>query len=149
MLKYKLLHPQILRALAAAGHNSRVLISDGNYPFSTTLGRRAELVSLNLSPGVVTATQVLEAVVSAIPVQGASVMMPAKTGPYAMSIEPPIWSEFVNILKKAGHPVELEKLSIPDFYAFAAGDDVALTIATGEQRIYANILLSVGAILPD
>jgi len=89
MLKSKLLHPDILAVLGAAGHNSKVLIADGNYPFSTALGPRAELVCLNLSPGIVTATQALEAVVSAVPVQGASVMVPARSGPYAMKEDPP------------------------------------------------------------
>ncbi len=146
MLKYKLLQPEILEALASAGHNSRVLIADGNYPFSTTLGRRARAVYLNLMPGVVTTPQVLEALVSAIPVQGAFVMQPASSGPYALPGDPPVWNEFRGIFKDAGIAVELEQLDIPGFYAAAAGDDVALTIATGEQQWYANILLSIGAV---
>lgn len=35
MIKYKLTHPEILEALASAGHGSQVLIADGNYPFAT------------------------------------------------------------------------------------------------------------------
>jgi len=50
MLKHELLHPKILEVIARAGHSSQVLIADGNYPASTTLGPKAELVSLNLSP---------------------------------------------------------------------------------------------------
>jgi len=146
MLKQKLLHPQILGALAAAGHNSRVLIADGNYPFSTALGPRADLVFLNLAPGIVTCPQVLEALVSAIPVQGAAVMLPAKSGPYALPGDPPVWKEFRKIFKNAGVSVELERLKIAEFYERAAGDDVALTIATGEQQWYANVLLSIGAV---
>jgi L-fucose mutarotase len=41
MLQYKLIHPQILAALAAAGHGSTVLIADGNYPFSTAANPQA------------------------------------------------------------------------------------------------------------
>lgn len=149
MLKYKLLHPEILEALGSAGHNARVMIADGNYPFSTTLGPNAQLVCLNLSPGIVTCSQVLEALVSAIPIQGAAVMKPAETGPYAMENDPPVWNEFRGIFKREGIAVELEELQIPDFYAAAAGEDVALTIATGEQGWYANILLSIGAVKPN
>ena len=47
---------------------AKVLIADGNYPASSTLGPRAELVSLNLAPGIVACSQVLEALLSAIPV---------------------------------------------------------------------------------
>ena len=52
MLLTPLLHPEINAVLAAAGHHSKVLIADGNYPASTTLGPNAKLVSLNLAPGV-------------------------------------------------------------------------------------------------
>ena len=149
MLKYKLLQPEMLAALAAAGHNSRVLVADGNFPFSSKLGPRAEPVYLNLMPGVVTCTQVLEALVSAIPVQGAAVMEPAKTGPYAMKDDPPIWAEFREILSQAGAPAELERMDIAAFYEAAMGEDVALTVATGDQRWYSNILLSIGAIQPE
>ena len=58
MLNSRLLHPEILEALGLAGHSSKILIADGNYPFSTQLGPNAKLVSLNLSPGLINATQV-------------------------------------------------------------------------------------------
>ena len=35
MLRYQLLHPEILAALGGAGHGSQILIADGNYPFET------------------------------------------------------------------------------------------------------------------
>ena len=35
MLYSTLTHPNILRALAAAGHGSQILIADGNYPLAT------------------------------------------------------------------------------------------------------------------
>src|SRR5215472_11538533 len=76
MLTLRLLHPEILEALGRAGHSSKVLIADGNYPFSTQLGPNARLVSLNLSPGLVNATQVLEAIASAVPIEEATVMEP-------------------------------------------------------------------------
>ena len=61
MLKTELIHPEILAALGAAGHGSTVLIADGNYPASTSMGPRAKRVSLNLSPGVVNCADVLRA----------------------------------------------------------------------------------------
>jgi L-fucose mutarotase len=36
-----------------------------------------------------------------------------------------------------------------EFYDAARGPNVALVIATGEQRIYANILLTLGVVPPD
>src|SRR5690349_17188062 len=74
MLKHQLVHPEINAILAQAGHHSKILIADGNYPASTKRGPNAELVCLNLSPGVVTCTQVLRALLSAVPVDHINIM---------------------------------------------------------------------------
>lgn len=147
MLKAKLIHPDITAALAAAGHGSRVLIADGNYPASTKLGPNAELVSLNLMPGLVSGTEVLRALVSAIPVEAAAVMATLKDGPYAMKDDPPIWAQYAAILKEGGFNQPLEQLERFAFYDAGESPDVALTIQTGEQRIYANLLLTIGVVL--
>lgn len=148
MLKGRLLHPEILEALGCAGHGSKILIADGNYPFSTKLGPSARLVSLNLAPGLVSGTQALEALLSAVPVEAAAVMETLKTGPYAMTEDPPIWEEYRRLLAGAGAPDDLERVERFAFYDAASTPDVALTIATAEQRIYANLLLTIGVVLP-
>ena len=51
MLKTPILHPQILHALGRAGHGSKVLISDGNYPHITKRGPNAEVVSSEFRSG--------------------------------------------------------------------------------------------------
>ena len=146
MLKTRLIHPQMLAALGRAGHGSRVLIADGNYPASTRLGPGAALVSLNLMPGLVTCTQVLDALVSAVPIEHAAVMQPLTEGPYAIDGEPGIWSEFRRTLAAAGFHEDLEPIERFRFYEVASQADVALTVATGEQRIYANLLLTIGVV---
>ena len=146
MLKGSLLHPQILAAFGRAGHGSKVLISDGNYPHWTKRGPNAEVVYLNLSPGVPTVTDVLRAVITAIPVESAAVMDTLKSGPYAMSKDPDIWEEFRQILKSTDCKGDLTKIERLAFYDAASTPDVCLTIATGEQRIYANLLLTIGVV---
>lgn len=146
MLKGRLIHPEILEALGRCGHGSRVLISDGNYPHSTALGPRARLVCLNLAPGLVSCTDVLGALLTAIPVEAAAVMQYASSGPYALDADPPIWGEFRQLLDAAGAPVVLEPVERFAFYDQARGPEVALTIATGDQRIYANLLLTIGVV---
>ena len=146
MLDLPLIHPDILRVLGRAGHGSQVLIADGNYPFRTTLGANAELVSLNLAPGIVSATDVLAALAPAVPVEAAAVMATAKEGPYAMTEDPPIWAEFRDLLAAHGFAGPLERLERFAFYEAGRGADVALAVATGEQRIYANLLLTIGVI---
>lgn len=138
MLKQRLTHPEILEALASAGHGSRVLITDGNYPASTQLGENAALVYLNLAPGMPSATDVLKVVLTAIPVEEAAVMEPAD-GP-----EPAIFREFRGLLQE----VPLVSYDRFTFYEEASGPDTCLQIVTGEQRIYANILLTMGVVMP-
>jgi L-fucose mutarotase len=76
-------------------------------------------------------------------------MAAARAGPYALSEDPPIWNEFRSILTSAGHDGKLDQIERFDFYRAGAAETVALTVATGEQRIYANILLTIGVVMPD
>jgi L-fucose mutarotase len=144
MLKHRLIHPKINEVLGRAGHHSKVLIADGNYPASSTLGPRAELVSLNLSPGVVTCTQVLEAVLSAIPVERANTMMYETTGPYALAQDPPVWAEYRQAMQAAGLKMDLEPIEKWDFYKAVTTPDHVLTIQTADQQRFANLLLTIG-----
>src|SRR5204863_7934890 len=102
MLRHQLIHPEINYILAQAGHHGKVLIADGNYPASSTLGPNAELISLNLSPGIVTCTQVLTALLSAVPIERANTMAYETTGPYALDSDPPVWAHFQKAIADAG-----------------------------------------------
>lgn len=136
MLTQRLLHPQILEALAAAGHGSKVLVTDANYPASTQLGENASLVYLNLAPGLPGVTEVLEVLLTAIPVEDAAVMEPDS------GREPAVFDEFRNLLPD----LELTKFGRFEFYEEAGGPDVCLQIVTGEQRLFASILLTIGVV---
>lgn len=144
MLRHKLIHPKINQVLGQAGHHAKILIADGNYPASSAIGPRAELISLNLMPGVVNCTQVLEALVSAIPIETANTMMYETTGPYALRGDPPVWAEYRRVFQEAGLKIELAPIEKWEFYKAVATADHVLTIQTAEQQRYANLLLSVG-----
>jgi L-fucose mutarotase len=144
MLRHQLLHPKINEVLGRAGHHGKILIADGNYPASTTLGPNAELVSLNLSPGLVTCGQVLAALVSAIPIDIANTMQPETAGQYAMTSDPPVWAEFRQILKAGGLTIDLEPIEKWAFYEAVRTPDHVLTIQTADQGLFANLLLSIG-----
>ncbi len=73
MLKYRILHPQLLEALGRCGHGSRILVADSNYPHVTGAPAAAERVCLNLAPGLITATAVLKVLLDAILVETAYV----------------------------------------------------------------------------
>jgi len=140
MLTYRLTHPEILAALASAGHGSQVLIADGNYPFSTGANPAATRVYLNLTRGSAPVDQVLEVIADAVLIEAAHVMVP-ESGP-----EPPIFASFRSILPQG---VPLQPLGRYAFYEAARSPNVALVLATGEQRIYANILVTIGVVPPD
>jgi len=145
MLKHQLIHPQINEILGRAGHHARVLIADGNYPASTKKGPNAELVCLNLSPGVVTVAQVLRALLSAIPVDHVETMGIPADDPYAQKGEPPVWNDFRQIIKESGLQLELRPVLKWDFYKNVESPDHVLTIQTGDQALWANVLLTMGA----
>lgn len=142
MLKHKLLHPTISAVLGRAGHHATVLIADGNYPASTKKGPNAEVVCLNLSPGVVTCAQVLEALLSAVPVDRASAMMYTADDPYTVDRDPPAWDDYRRILAASG--LSLDTIPKWDFYKAVETPDHVLTVLTGDTQQFANVLLSVG-----
>lgn len=144
MLKHRLLHPEISAILGRAGHHAKVLIADGNYPASTTLGPNATLVSLNLAPGVVTVSQVLETLLTAIPVDAINTMGIPADDPYAQKGDPPVWEDYRRIIGVAGMALQMQPISKWDFYEAVASRDHVLTIQTADQALWANVLLTIG-----
>jgi len=138
VLQSQLLHPEILGALGGAGHGAQVLIADGNYPVTTRSHPSATRVFLNLAPDLVRVTDVLAVLARAIPIEAAHVMTPDSGD------EPPVFAEFRSLLPG----LELAPLGRLAFYEAARGPDLALAIATGERRIYANVLLTIGVVPP-
>ena len=144
MLRHKLIHPQITSILASAGHHSSVLIADGNYPAASKRGPRAELISLNLMPGVPTCDQVLEAILSAVPVEAIQTMETETSGPYALDGDPPVWDDYRKTIRESGLDLELQPTEKWKFYEAVSTEDHVLTIQTADQQRYANILLTIG-----
>jgi L-fucose mutarotase len=144
MLKHRLIHPRINEIIGRGGHHAKILIADGNYPVSTKKGPNAEVVCLNLAPGVVSCGQALEAILSAVPVDAVQTMMYTADDPYALDKDPEVWEEYRAIVKRAGLPLSLEPIAKWDFYKAVETPDHILTIQTGDQQRFANILLSIG-----
>ncbi len=133
--------PMIHPPLPGAGHGAKILIADSNYPHETYANPRSTVVFLNLAPGLINATDVLEVLKKTVPIESAALMMPA---PESGDVDVPIHEEF-----RAALPgVEITSISRWDYYDAAGADDVAVVIATGEARIYANLLLTIGVRQP-
>ncbi|AMM21594.1 RbsD or FucU transport [Frondihabitans sp. PAMC 28766] len=135
MLRYDLLHPPLLSALGAAGHGSKILLADGNYPYLTVRNPRAELVHLNLRPGVLTVNEVLSTLLGAVNFESATLMGPGD----GTVVE--AHSDYRSLL---GDDVPFDLVDRFAFYDVARSDDVGLIVATADQRLFANLLLTIG-----
>lgn len=144
MLKHTLIHPEMNAILGRAGHHAKILIADGNYPCSTAKGPNAAVVSLNLTPGLLTVSQVLEVMCSAIPIQEVNTMGIPADDPYALKGDPPAWSDYRRILSEQELDLTLEPIDKWDFYEAVASRDHVLTVQTGDQALWGNLLLTVG-----
>jgi L-fucose mutarotase len=139
VLKGTLIHPEILANLGAMGHGSQVLISDGNFPHDTAPYQGAARVYLNLSPGVLTVSQVLDAVATAIPIERVALMDPEDdTDP-----RPAAHAQLLEALPENAAVVHIRRFA---FYAATGATDVGLVIATGDLRPYANVLITIGVV---
>jgi L-fucose mutarotase len=139
VLRSPILHPPLLAALGAAGHGARVLIADANYSHSTNIGPRTALIHLNLRPGLVTVDQVLEPVLATVPVEAVTVMRPDDGS------TPAVFARYTELL---GDGLALRPVDRLSFYAECRQPDLAVCVATGDDRLYANVLLTIGYIEP-
>ncbi|MFZ4833826.1 RbsD/FucU family protein [Rouxiella sp. Mn2063] len=138
MIKSDIIHPQLLYTLAKCGHKTQVLIADSNYACATNAPKDATVVYLNLSPGLVSAPVILEKVLSCINVEKAVLMT-----------SPP---DFINTIDAEYRQLlpencPIECLPRESFYAACKSDQTLLVIASGEQRRFANLLLTVAPVL--
>jgi len=144
MLKTTLLHPEILRLCARAGHHSKILIADGNYPASSKRGPNSDLICLQLTPGVPTVAQVLRAILSAVVIDEVNTMGIDTGDPYAKFGEPAVWQEFRTLTKEAGIAAPISPIPKWEFYKAVESPDHVLTIQTADQALWSNVLLTVG-----
>jgi L-fucose mutarotase len=58
--------------------------------------------------------------------------------------DPPVWGEYKKVIAGARLGVELKPIEKWDFYKAVETGDHVLTIQTGDQQRFANVLLTVG-----
>jgi L-fucose mutarotase len=134
-----LLNGALLQVLADMGHGSEIVIVDANYPASADAKRLVRLDG-------VTATAVLKAVLSLLPlddfIESPAAIMPPATG------RTPLLDEFQALIDSAeGKPIQVTEMDRFAFYERARG--AYAMIATGERRLYGNIILVKGVIRPE
>jgi len=136
-----ILSPDLLHVLRAMGHGDEIVVSDANFPAHSVGSRVLRLDG-------VTATDVLEAVLSVMPLDS-FVEDPAHTMAVVgdPAAKPAIVKEFQDIIHRiADAPSQLRALERFAFYDRAR--NAYAVVQTGETRLYGNIILKKGVISP-
>lgn len=133
------LDPPLLGALAGTGPGSRILLADANYAHDVNVRPGAPPIFLNLRAGLGRIDELLGLVVAAVPLESATTMRPDDL------TEPPVWSRYAEIL---GADLPLRSVARNEFYSRACGPKVAFAVASGDERPYASLLLTVGYVPP-
>ena len=134
-----LIPPDLLGILASMGHGDEIAIVDANFPAESYA---RELVRI----GGADSTRVLRAVLSLMPIddfveEPACVMLPVSVD----DDEPATHAEYQQVLNAdAGTDVHIGEMGRFDFYDRVA--DCFAVIATGERRLYGNIIIKKGVI---
>jgi L-fucose mutarotase len=139
MLRHRLIHPPLLSALAGTGHGSQILLADANYAHDVNVRSGAPVIYLNLRRGLVRVDDVLDLIVEAVPLESVTAMRPDDGS------RPPVWHRYVELLGAGLVPQPIGRL---EFYAAARASSLAFAVATGDDRLYANLLLTVGYLPP-
>ncbi len=134
-----ILSPDLLKILMEMGHGDEIVIADGNFPAAS----HAERLVRADGHGV---PELLEAILRFFPLDA---YVPQPVGLMAVvagdPAKPTIWDEYRRIVKKqSGDSIDIEMIERFSFYERAK--KAYAIIATGEQAIYANIILKKGVI---
>lgn len=137
----KILNPQLLKVLCEMGHGDEIVLADGNFP-SESVGKNAVVVRADGLP----LPELLDAILTLLPldsyVEKPAALMAVVPGD---PCKPDIWDEYKEILQKHGeNPQNIEMTERFAFYERAR--NAYAVVATGEERIYANILLKKGVV---
>lgn len=137
-----LLSPELLSILRAMGHGDEIAIVDANYPAASS---GCPLVRAD----GVQATAVAAAVLSVMPLDG---FVPCAA--FHMQVvgdaggNTPIFDEFRALLRK--YEPNMAKLEgIERFAFYERVKQCFAVVATGERRLYGNLILKKGIIRPD
>jgi len=136
----KTVSPELLKVLCEMGHGDEIVIADGNFP-SENYGKRV------IRADGISGTEMLKAVLSLVPLDSYSNpnmilmrLMACDEG----KIDPIIWKEYEKLAKAADENVRIGNIDRFEFYERAK--NAYAVIATGEEAVYANVIIKKGVI---
>ena len=136
----KIVSPELIKTLCEMGHGDEIVIADGNFP-AETFGKRV------IRADGIGGAEMLKAVLSLIPLDTYSDpnmilmrLMDCDKG----KINPVIWNEYEKIATAEDVNVRIGNIDRFEFYDRAK--TAYAVIATGEEAVYANIILKKGVV---
>lgn len=135
MINGSVTHPDVLAALARAGHTSKVLIADGHFPAATLLSPQVPRVFLNYAPGLLSVSDVLGPLLEAVEVQD------VVAATFEDGSKPPIWEDYLRLLPDHLHLGEVKGSELTTAFT---DQELGLAILTGELRAASCIVLTLG-----
>lgn len=135
----KIMSPELLKILMEMGHGDEIVLADGNFP-AETIGQRVVRCD---GHGV---TELLDAVMRFFPLdtytdKPVMLMEVVKGDP----VVPTIWEDYKAVINKyEPENCKIEMIERFDFYERAK--KAYAVVATGEEAIYANIILKKGVV---
>ena len=136
----KILSPELLKILCEMGHGDEIVIADANFP-SANYGKRV------IRADGISGTAMLDAILSIFPLDTYSdpnmilmQLMDCDIG----NVNPEIWGQYEEIALNKDKNVKVGNIDRFDFYD--RSKEAYAVIATGEEAIYANIILKKGVI---
>jgi len=135
----KIMSPELLKVLMEMGHGDEIVLADGNFP-AETVGQRVVRCD---GHGV---TELLDAVMRFFPLdtytdKPVMLMEVVKGDP----VVPTIWENYRAVINKyEPENCKIEMIERFDFYERAK--KAYAVVATGEEAIYANIILKKGVV---
>lgn len=135
----KILSPEMVKTLMEMGHGDEIVIADGNFP-AETYGKRVVRCDGHGVP------ELLDAIMQLFPLDTYTdkpvMLMEVVPGD---PVVPTIWDEYKNIINK--YEPENCKIEMIERFAFYERAKTAYAVvATGEEAIYANIILKKGVV---
>lgn len=134
----KNISPALLKILCEMGHGDEIVIGDGNFPGTSLNNNIIRYDSSNIC-------DILDSILYLFPLDeyvDSPVALMATGSEYIGS--PDIWKSYEGILKKHKFSGKISKIDRFDFYDRAK--NAFGIIATGEGKIYANIILKKGVV---
>lgn len=135
----KLLSPELVKTLMEMGHGDEIVIADGNFP-AETIGKRVIRCD---GHGV---TELLDAIMQLFPLDTYTekpvMLMEVVPGD---PVVPTIWDDYKAVINKY-EPQNCKIEMIERFAFYERAKTAYAVVATGEEAIYANIILKKGVV---